>query len=66
LFPSLDEAIARMVVVRDRYQPDPVNRAVYDAGYATYRRLYDDLVGLFDRPAGMDQEVPTAAGAGSG
>ena len=25
------------------------NRATYDAGYAAYRELYDDLVGLFAR-----------------
>ncbi len=48
-FPSLESAIDRMVVVKDRFVPDPANRATYDAGYATYRDLYADLVGMFDR-----------------
>jgi xylulokinase len=48
-FPSLEDAVARMVAVKDRYLPDPANRAVYDAGYETYRGLYEDLVGMFDR-----------------
>jgi xylulokinase len=49
VFPSLDAAIERMVAVKDRYQPDPGTRAAYDAGYATYRELYDALVGVFER-----------------
>lgn len=48
-FASLEDAVARMVVVKDRYEPDPANRAVYDAGYETYRGLYGNLVGMFDR-----------------
>ena len=53
-FASLDEAVARMVVVKDRFEPDPMNRATYDATYATYRHLYDDLRGLFDRSSRTD------------
>jgi sugar (pentulose or hexulose) kinase len=48
-FASIEDAVARMVVVKARYEPDPANRAVYDAGYETYRALYGSLVGMFDR-----------------
>jgi sugar (pentulose or hexulose) kinase len=48
-FGSIDDAIGRAVVTRDRFEPDPTNRATYDAAYATYRELYGDLVGLFER-----------------
>ncbi len=48
-FASLEDAIARTVIVKDRFEPDPSSRATYDAAYATYRELYGDLVGLFDR-----------------
>ncbi len=48
-FSSVDDAVARMVVVKDRYEPDPANRAAYDAGYETYRGLYGNLTGMFDR-----------------
>jgi sugar (pentulose or hexulose) kinase len=49
VFPSLDDAVARMIRVTERYQPDPDHRAAYDTAYATYRALYDDLVNLFER-----------------
>jgi len=48
-FASLEDAVARAVVVKNRFEPDPANRATYDAAYATYRELYTDLVGLFGR-----------------
>lgn len=48
-FGSIEDAIARAVVVKERFEPDPANRATYDAAYATYRDLYTDLVGLFER-----------------
>ncbi len=48
-FPSLEVAIDRMVAVKERFEPDPANRETYDAAYATYRDLYDSLVGVFER-----------------
>ena len=48
-FPSLEAAIDRMVAVKERFEPDPANRATYDTAYATYRDLYDSLVGVFER-----------------
>lgn len=49
IFGSLGQAVDRMVVVRDRLEPDPERHARYDQTYAAYRDLYDSLVGMFDR-----------------
>lgn len=49
VYPSVEDAIARAVIVRERFEPDPANRSTYDAAYATYRDLYADLIGLFER-----------------
>jgi xylulokinase len=49
LFGSLDQAVERMVAVKDRLEPDPELHARYDQTYALYRELYDSLVGMFDR-----------------
>ncbi len=48
-FASIDDAVAKMVVVKDRYEPNEANATVYDAGYETYRALYESLVGMFDK-----------------
>lgn len=48
-FPSVEVAVDRMVSVKERFEPDPTHRGAYDETYATYRDLYGDLVGLFDR-----------------
>jgi xylulokinase len=49
MFADLEDAVARAVTVRDRFEPDARNRGTYDAAYATYRALYDSLVPLFER-----------------
>jgi xylulokinase len=46
---DLDEAAAMMVVPRDRFEPRPANRAVYDDAYARYIELFDALRPLFGR-----------------
>ena len=40
---DFEEAARQTVHVRKRYMPDPENEAVYDRGYETYRRLYENL-----------------------
>jgi sugar (pentulose or hexulose) kinase len=49
MFGSLEEAVDRMVVVKERLEPNPERRLLYDDVYARYRDLYDDLSGMFDR-----------------
>ena len=47
IFGSLDQAVDRMVAVKDRFEPDPERHSRYAATYARYRELYDSLVGMF-------------------
>jgi xylulokinase len=49
MFDDLASAVDRMVVIRDRLEPDPAARAAYDAVYARYRQLYDELCPMFER-----------------
>jgi hypothetical protein len=59
--PSLDDAVAKMVAVMDLYDPNPENRAVCNAAYATCPALYPDLVNLFGRTcAKRDPYRPSA------
>lgn len=49
VFGSLEQATDQMVVVKQRFEPIPENRAVYEEVYRTYVELYGDLVGMFSR-----------------
>lgn len=40
---NFEEAAGRTVAVKRTYVPDPAAKAVYDRGYETYRRLYENL-----------------------
>jgi xylulokinase len=46
-YPSLDEASAAMVRVREHLEPNPANAGIYQAGYSTYVELYDRLEPMF-------------------
>jgi xylulokinase len=48
IFPDLAAASAAMVLVAAAYEPDPSTRAVYDAAYDRYRRLFEALQPIFD------------------
>ena len=39
----INEAARQTVQVRKTYEPDPGTKAVYDRGYETYRKLYEQL-----------------------
>ena len=43
------EDTAALVPVRRRFEPDPDDRAAYDAVYAEYRTVYGSLKGLYKR-----------------
>ena len=38
-----------MVQVKDRTQPDPGRKAIYDEGYAMYQKLFADLEECFEQ-----------------
>lgn len=47
LYSSVAEAVGQMVQVKDRFEPTPANKAVYDASFRTYVDLYNALCPLF-------------------
>jgi xylulokinase len=51
IFSSLKEASSKMVNIKQRYDPDPENKAVYDAVYQKYIDLYSSLKQMFVKEA---------------
>jgi sugar (pentulose or hexulose) kinase len=49
MFGSLREACARMVAVKDSFEPDPAASAAYEGFYGTYKGLYEALAPMFAR-----------------
>lgn len=47
------EAVKMTVKNRRFHRPNEANRAVYEANYRTYRKLYEDLSGLMRESAGI-------------
>jgi xylulokinase len=47
MYNSIEEACERMVSVKERFEPNPANAAVYEKTYYRYVELYDRLCGLF-------------------
>jgi xylulokinase len=48
LYSSVEEAAERMIQIKQRFEPNPRNRAVYEESYQTYIRLYEALCPLFE------------------
>ena len=49
VFENIQEAVSSMVQVKDRTQPNPEQKIVYDQGYAMYRKLFADLGECFEQ-----------------
>lgn len=49
MFSSLEEACAKMVVLKERFEPNSANFEVYAKTYENYKKLYEDLCDLFDK-----------------
>ncbi len=43
VYANFAQAVEKTVAIRREQQPDSAHRAVYDKGYQTYRRLYEQL-----------------------
>ena len=44
---SIEEAVRQMVLVKERFEPNPRNFALYDEAYGTYLKLYNQSCPLF-------------------
>jgi xylulokinase len=49
VYGSVEEAVDKMVVVKDRLEPNSTHAKVYDHAYEHYVELYESLLGLFDK-----------------
>jgi sugar (pentulose or hexulose) kinase len=49
LYASVEEAAGKMVQIKERFEPSPAHRAVYDDSFQTYVQLYEALCPLFER-----------------
>jgi sugar (pentulose or hexulose) kinase len=47
LYSSIKEAAGQMVQIKDRFEPNPANRGVYEETYHTYVELYNQSCPLF-------------------
>jgi xylulokinase len=48
LYSGVEEAAGRMIQIKERFEPNPSNRAVYDETFHTYVKLYEALCPLFE------------------
>jgi xylulokinase len=48
LYSNIEEAAEQMIRIKDRFEPNLKNKAVYDDAFATYVKLYDALCPLFE------------------
>jgi len=47
LYASIEEAVTQMVQIKERFEPNPENFALYEKAYRTYVQLYNRLCPLF-------------------
>ena len=52
LYSSVEEAAGKMIQIKERFEPTPSNRAIYDDVFGTYVKLYDALCPLFETRQG--------------
>ncbi|MGD8458485.1 MAG: FGGY-family carbohydrate kinase [Anaerolineales bacterium] len=48
IFPDIEAACDEMIQEKDKFVPNPENRAIYDRGYEHYKKLFKDLGSMFD------------------
>jgi sugar (pentulose or hexulose) kinase len=52
IYSSVEEAAGNMIQIKERFEPNPSNRAVYDETFGTYVKLYNALCPLFETRQG--------------
>ena len=48
-YKSVEDAVAEVVAIDDKIEPDPNNAIVYDKAFDRYIGLYDSLLSTFDK-----------------
>lgn len=48
-FTNIKDAVGSMVVLKDKFEPNMENHAVYQRLYGQYKQLYEDLCPLFEK-----------------
>jgi xylulokinase len=48
LYSSVEEAAKQMIQIKERFEPNPAHRGIYDDTFHKYVRLYDTLCPLFE------------------
>jgi sugar (pentulose or hexulose) kinase len=52
IYSSVEEAAGNMIQIKERFEPNQSNRAVYDETFGTYVKLYNALCPLFETRQG--------------
>ena len=52
LYASVEEAVEKMIQIKERFEPASAHRAIYDETFGTYQKLYDALCPLFEMRQG--------------
>jgi sugar (pentulose or hexulose) kinase len=55
VYPDVNRALAEVIQLEARYEPNPANNERYQAIYPLFRRLYEHLKGDFDEVARIMQ-----------
>lgn len=48
LFPDIEKACKEMINEKERFEPNPENKEIYDRGYEHYKKLFKDLESMFE------------------
>jgi xylulokinase len=48
MYSSVEQAVEQMIQVKERFEPSPANRQVYEDGFCNYLKLYEALCPIFE------------------
>jgi sugar (pentulose or hexulose) kinase len=49
LFPNVNDAVSKMVSLKQKFEPNAENHKAYQKMFAQYKQLYADLCPLFEK-----------------
>lgn len=48
MYSDIEIACQQMIREKERFEPNPENRAIYERGYSNYKKLFKDLESMFE------------------